>query len=243
MQLQSHIWLTASSYMGKYLRISSYVLGSPSSHMSLQLLHYEFLYMWWKFDFLFYQCKTFKPRRRTKLTNNQCNLNRLCSMSPCGVCSSLKGLVAGCHSFCLFFIFLYIHTFIQSQFIHPSPFAEASLHFFIACMLSGEDLPVVPSRESNPGLPYSKPTRCQLSHAAPCQLSHVPLLPSLYRPAVSRNSDAYCPWPCRLWSIAHPHALFCHAHCPCPLTASQASTPEKQPLGYVPDLPDSSLVQ
>ena len=71
----------------------------------------------------------------------------------------LKGLVAGCHSFCLFFIFLYIHRFIQSQFIHPSPFAEASLHFFIACMLSGEDLPVVPSREPNSGLPYSKPTR------------------------------------------------------------------------------------
>jgi hypothetical protein len=26
---------------------------------------------------------------------------------------------------------------------------------------------VVPSRESNPGLPYSKPMRYQLSHAAP----------------------------------------------------------------------------
>jgi hypothetical protein len=26
---------------------------------------------------------------------------------------------------------------------------------------------VVPSRESNSGLPYSKPTRYQLSHAAP----------------------------------------------------------------------------
>ncbi len=34
-------------------------------------------------------------------------------------------------------------------------------------MLSGDNLPVVPSRESNSGLPYSKPTRCQLSHAAP----------------------------------------------------------------------------
>jgi hypothetical protein len=33
-QLQSHICLTASSYMGKYLRISSY--------MTLQLLHSEF---------------------------------------------------------------------------------------------------------------------------------------------------------------------------------------------------------
>jgi hypothetical protein len=69
--------------------------------------------------------------------------------------------------FLFIFHILYIHTFIQSQFIHPSPFAEASLHFFIAFMLSGEDLPVVPSRESNPGLPYSKPTRYQLSHAAP----------------------------------------------------------------------------
>jgi hypothetical protein len=78
-----------------------------------------------------------------------------------------KGLVAGCHSFCLFW-FYNIHTFIQSQYIHPSSFAEASLHFLIACVLSGENFPVVPSRESNSGLPYSKPTRCQLSHAAPC---------------------------------------------------------------------------
>ncbi len=69
--------------------------------------------------------------------------------------------------FCLFSYFFNIHTFIQSQYIHPLPFAEASLHFFIACMLSGDNLPVVPSRESNSGLPYSKPTRCKLSHAAP----------------------------------------------------------------------------
>jgi hypothetical protein len=52
-------------------------------------------------------------------------------------------------------------------YIHPSPFAEASLHFLIAFVLSGENLPVVPSRESNSGLPSSKPTRYQLSHAAP----------------------------------------------------------------------------
>jgi hypothetical protein len=42
-------------------------------------------------------------------------------------------LVAGCHSFCLFFIFHNIHTFIHSitvtfiQYIYPSLFAEASL--------------------------------------------------------------------------------------------------------------------
>jgi hypothetical protein len=70
--------------------------------------------------------------------------------------------------FLFIFIFLHnIHTFIQSQYIHPSPFAEASLHFLIACMLSGDNLPVVPSRESNSGLPYIKPTRCQLSRPAP----------------------------------------------------------------------------
>jgi hypothetical protein len=72
------------------------------------------------------------------------------------------------------FIFSYfynIHTYTHSitfiQYIYPSPFAEASLHFFIACLLSREHLPVVPSRESNSGLPYSKPTRYQLSNAAP----------------------------------------------------------------------------
>jgi hypothetical protein len=38
-QLQSHIWLTASSYVTKYLRISSYtVLESPSSYLTLQPL-------------------------------------------------------------------------------------------------------------------------------------------------------------------------------------------------------------
>ncbi len=55
-QLQSLIWLTASSYMVKYLRISSYILGSPSSYMTLQLIHSEFPNIRGKFDFLFYQC-------------------------------------------------------------------------------------------------------------------------------------------------------------------------------------------
>ncbi len=33
-----------------------HILGSPSSHMTLRLLHSEFPYLWGKFDFLFYQC-------------------------------------------------------------------------------------------------------------------------------------------------------------------------------------------
>ncbi len=45
-RLQSHIWLTASSYMTKYLRISSYtVLGSLSSYTTLQPLPSEFPYI------------------------------------------------------------------------------------------------------------------------------------------------------------------------------------------------------
>ncbi len=63
----------------------------------------------------------------------------------------------------------YIHsitvTFIQH--IYPSPFCGVSLHFLIACKLSGKNLSVVPSQESNSDLPYSKPTRYPLSHATP----------------------------------------------------------------------------
>ncbi len=65
----------------------------------------------------------------------------------------------------IFFIFCNIHTIIQSH--SYNTFAEASLHLLIASKLSGTDLPEVPSRESNSGLPSSKPTRYQLSHAAP----------------------------------------------------------------------------
>ncbi len=56
-QLQSHIWLTASSYCiwGNKCAFP-HILGSPSSYMTLQLLHSEFPYMCGIFDFLFYQC-------------------------------------------------------------------------------------------------------------------------------------------------------------------------------------------
>jgi hypothetical protein len=54
-RLQSHIRLTASSYMGKYLR-NPHILESPCSYMTLQLLHSEFLYILGKFSFIFYQC-------------------------------------------------------------------------------------------------------------------------------------------------------------------------------------------
>jgi hypothetical protein len=41
------------------------------------------------------------------------------------------------------------------------------LSYLHSCRLSGRNLLGVPSRDSNSGLPYSKPARYQLSHAAP----------------------------------------------------------------------------
>jgi hypothetical protein len=83
----------------------------------------------------------------------------------------------------IFYSITYIHIFIQSQYIHPSPFAEASLHFLIACMLSGDNLPVAcgaePRIELRPALQQAdalpteprrtitEPRRTILSHAAP----------------------------------------------------------------------------
>ncbi len=54
-QLQSHIWLTASSYMGKYLRISSYI-RKPFLIYDFATAPLEFEYKWGKFYFIFYQC-------------------------------------------------------------------------------------------------------------------------------------------------------------------------------------------
>ncbi len=112
----------------------------------------------------------------------------------------------------IFHIFIsYIHSFIQSHsyitFIRASPFAEVSLHFLIACLLSGEHLPVVPSRESNSGLPYSKPTRCQLCHAAPWMNSMNKSLVGCVSdpdsvnpdPDILRNTDPGC---CRILNQA-----------------------------------------
>ncbi len=40
----------ASSSLVKYLRISSYIMGSPSSYKTSQLLHFLFTYIWGKFS-------------------------------------------------------------------------------------------------------------------------------------------------------------------------------------------------
>ncbi len=49
-QLQSHIWLTVSSYMGKYLRISSHIRKFlPNIWLCNCMLLSEFPYIWGKF--------------------------------------------------------------------------------------------------------------------------------------------------------------------------------------------------
>ncbi len=54
-QLQSHIWLMVSSYLVKYF--AHFIIGSPSSYMTLQPIPSEFPYIWEKFCFLLYQCE------------------------------------------------------------------------------------------------------------------------------------------------------------------------------------------
>ncbi len=61
-QLQSHIWLTASPYMGKYFRISSYI-RKPFFIYDLASAPLGISPIWGKFDFLFYQCR---GRRKTQ---------------------------------------------------------------------------------------------------------------------------------------------------------------------------------
>ncbi len=56
-QLQSHVWLTASSWGN--ICAFPLILGSSSSYMTLQLLHSEFPFIWGKSYFLFYQCIDF----------------------------------------------------------------------------------------------------------------------------------------------------------------------------------------
>ncbi len=77
-----------------------------------------------------------------------------------------------CHSFYLFCLFrlLYIHNHIH---MHPSPFAEASLHFLhIACLLSRKSLLGPWGAESRfelgPAIQQASRTIHKLSYAAPC---------------------------------------------------------------------------
>ncbi len=54
-QLQSHIWLTASSCKGKYLSFSSYI-RKPFLIYCFATAPFWIAYIWGKFYFLFYQC-------------------------------------------------------------------------------------------------------------------------------------------------------------------------------------------
>jgi hypothetical protein len=78
--------------------------------------------------------------------------------------------------FILSFTVTYIHNYIRTinTLIHLhhrglSPFSSL-------LSLSGKNLSGVPSRDLNPGLPYSRPARYQLSSAAPKNISQEALL-------------------------------------------------------------------
>jgi hypothetical protein len=86
---------------------------------------------------------------------------------PLVVTVSFKGLVAVATLFIYFvFTITYIHNYIST--IHSSISSRRGLSPFSSLLsLSGKNLPGVPSRELNSGLPYSRPARYQLSYAAP----------------------------------------------------------------------------
>jgi hypothetical protein len=120
--------------------------------------------------------------------------------------------------FVYFYFSVTIRTCIQS-FSHnirwgPSPY----LH---SCRLSGRNLPGVPSRDSNSGLPYSKPALYQLSCAAPYWAALHPIelrctlteLRCTLLPTELRCTLLSCAAPselrCTLLSCAAPCAMFC----------------------------------
>jgi hypothetical protein len=79
------------------------------------------------------------------------------------------------------FIFLLYNRYIHSSFdIHSQTFEHTLMPISMSPWLRGRNLHGVPSRDSNSGLPYSKPAYYHLSHAAPptlhpkprCTLSH-----------------------------------------------------------------------
>jgi len=84
----------------------------------------------------------------------------------------------------LYFLFFCYNTYNHSRITiakGPSPY----LH---SCRLSGRNLPGVPSRDSNSGLPYSKPAHYQLSCAAPLLSCAAPLyIPVARRCRVAPN--------------------------------------------------------
>ncbi len=72
-QLQSQIWLTASSFMGKYLRVSSYIRKPFLIHHFATAPFWISLYRG-NFDYLFYQCvvtsANIDRKLRVKAQNN-----------------------------------------------------------------------------------------------------------------------------------------------------------------------------
>jgi hypothetical protein len=84
-QLQSHLWLTAFSYKGNICAFP-HIWGSPSSTMTVQLLHSEFPYIWGNFDFLYYQSRAPSLKTRTLASSrwkNRALVEIICNLGKC----------------------------------------------------------------------------------------------------------------------------------------------------------------
>ncbi len=100
-----------------------------------------------------------------------------------------------CHSFYLFYLFQ-LHTFIITfiQYIYDLSIGYPSIHQFHHCLFAQrENLPGVPSRDSNSGMPYSRPAHYQLSYAAPLLSYAAPYWATLH-PDYFNRFVARCRW-------------------------------------------------
>jgi hypothetical protein len=90
----------------------------------------------------------------------------------------LKGLVAVCHSFLHIFLFIQYSRYIHTSFIHTHSLRPISMSSQLSAQWANP--PWGAETRFELGLPYSKPARYQLSHAAPLvhqQLQQQALLP------------------------------------------------------------------
>jgi hypothetical protein len=90
--------VTASSYMNKHLRIFSYILGSPSSYMTLHSIPSEFPYVRGKLSFLFYQCGAFFSCNHEPKLSKKYKDGLYCTSLRSSLLLTRAGALQGCFS-------------------------------------------------------------------------------------------------------------------------------------------------
>ncbi len=159
-----------------------HILGSPSSYMTLQLLHSEFPYIWGKFYFLFYQCTLFSDGWQIWL------LFTLLSSPSYPLPSFVPS------SAFLYLLPLPLLSFFLLSF--PFPSRSLSVHRPSPSHLAPFPFTALP-------LPISLP----FLHQSPPFSSHVPFLQNLCRSALLTLSSRLLSLPPNISPLLHRHPI------------------------------------